>query len=122
MKKTIFRQILALILGFAVFASVNTLLYPCSTFLLKAGQTLLVGHNLDERAPIPGHVFVNKRHVAKTAVSWASFISGKLDATPPLAWTSKYASLTFNPYGREFPDDGMNEAGLFIGEMSLVGS
>jgi penicillin V acylase-like amidase (Ntn superfamily) len=93
--------------------------FPCSTFLLRSGGLLLVGHNLDEQDHIPGLVFINKRNVAKTALSWAWLLSGKTDKTPPLAWTSKYASLTFNPYGREFPDDGLNEAGLFIGEMTL---
>ncbi len=95
---------------------------PCSTFLLAKGQTLLVGHNLDAQALLPGRVYINKRGLQKTAVSWGSLVSGKPDSTPPLAWTSKYASVTFNPFGRDFPDDGMNEAGLFVGEMSLQGS
>jgi choloylglycine hydrolase len=56
------------------------------------------------------------------SASWASLVSGKPDATPPLAWTSRYASLTFNAFGRDFPDDGLNEAGLFIGEMTLAES
>lgn len=29
-------------------------------------------------------------------------------------WISKYGSVTFNQYGREFPNGGMNEAGLTI--------
>ena len=93
--------------------------FPCSTFLLRAASGQLVGHNLDENGHIPGLVFINKRNVSKFAVSWAWLLSGKPDSTPPLAWTSRYASLTFNPYGRDFPDDGLNEAGLFIGEMTL---
>ena len=122
MGKNTWRSILTLAACLTVFSSIGAPQDRCSTFLLKNGQTLLVGHNLDERAHIPGLVFINKRGVAKTAVSWESLISGKSDATPPFSWTSRYASITFNPYGREFPDDGMNEAGLFIGEMSLVGS
>lgn len=97
-------------------------LYPCSTFVLKSGRTLLVGHNLDERSDVPGLVIVNKRHAAKTSVSWASLVSGKADQPPLLAWTSRYASLTFSAFGRDFPDDGLNEAGLFIGEMTLAES
>ncbi|MDI6697602.1 MAG: linear amide C-N hydrolase [Candidatus Saccharicenans sp.] len=92
---------------------------PCSTFLLKKNGILLVGHNLDERAHVPGLVIINKRGIAKTSVSWASLISGKPDSTPPLTWKSKYASITFNAFGRDFPDDGINEKGLFIGEMTL---
>jgi len=47
---------------------------------------------------------VNPRGLAKTA------LVGE-DATP-VRWTSRYGSLTFNQYGREFPLGGMNEAGL----------
>ena len=93
--------------------------FPCSTFMLKSGKAVLVGHNLDEYGHVPGVVAVNKRNTAKTALSWAALLSGKPDVTPPLDWVSKYASVTFNSLGREFPDGGMNEAGLFIGEMTL---
>lgn len=93
--------------------------FPCSTFLLKWGEAVLVGHNLDEYGHVPGVVAVNKRNTAKTSLSWAALLSGMPDGTPPLAWVSKYASITFNSLGREFPDGGMNEAGLFIGEMTL---
>jgi choloylglycine hydrolase len=36
-----------------------------------------------------------------------------------LRWTSRYASVTFNQWGREFPMDGMNEAGLVVALMWL---
>ncbi len=113
------RKLAAVWLGLLMTAS---LARPCATFLLAKGPALLVGHNLDERSHIPGRVYINKRGVRKSSVSWDSLVSGKPDATPALAWTSKYASVTFNPYGRDFPDDGMNEAGLFIGEMSYAES
>jgi choloylglycine hydrolase len=29
-----------------------------------------------------------------------------------ISWISKYGSITFNQYGREFPTGGMNEKGL----------
>lgn len=93
-------------------------LFPCSTFVLKDGRKLLVGHNLDERTHFPGAVFINKRGVAKTSVSYAALMTGRPIPGPTLAWTSRYASLTFNAFGRDFPDGGMNEAGLFVGEMS----
>lgn len=41
------------------------------------------------------------------------------DADPELIWRSRYGSVTFNPLGRELPDGGMNEAGLFIWEMGF---
>jgi choloylglycine hydrolase len=52
---------------------------------------------------------VNKHGVAKTAAT----------ADNPAQWVSKYGSVTFNQYGREFPLGGMNEAGLIIEIMWL---
>lgn len=115
----VLRPMILVPLGFLLAAGTA---WPCSTFLLKSQNLRLVGHNLDERSHVPGLVFINKRGLVKTAVSWASLVSGRADAGPGLTWTSKYASVTFNPFGRDFPDDGMNEAGLFIGEMSLGSS
>ena len=44
--------------------------HSCSTFLLPAGDTLLVGHNVDDDYVIPGAVVVNKRGVQKESTSW----------------------------------------------------
>ena len=52
-------------------------------------------------------MIVNKRNVAKSALL-RDLISR------PLQWTSKYASVTFNQYGWELPNGGMNEKGLTI--------
>ncbi len=37
----------------------------------------------------------------------------------PARWTAKYGSLTFNQYGHELPNGGMNEAGLVVEIMWL---
>lgn len=37
-----------------------------------------------------------------------------IDDPNPLGWTSIFGSLTFNQYGREFPNGGMNQAGLVV--------
>ena len=42
-----------------------------------------------------------------------------LDGGNILKWTSKYGSVTFNQYGKEFPNGGMNESGLVIELMWL---
>jgi len=42
-----------------------------------------------------------------------------LDSGPILKWTSKYGSVTFNQFGKEFPNGGMNETGLVIELMWL---
>ena len=54
-------------------------------------------------------MLINKRGVTKTVRR----------GTPALTWTSKYGSITFNQYGREFAHGGMNEAGLVIELMWL---
>lgn len=78
----------------------------------------VIGHNLDERTRFPGAVFINRKGVTKVSVSYAALMTGRPASGPPLTWTSKYDSLTFNAFGRDFPDGGLNEAGLFVGEMS----
>ena len=47
---------------------------------------------------------VNPRGLRKTA----------LTPVDPAAWMARYGSVTFNQYGREFPNGGMNEKGLVI--------
>ena len=82
-------------------------LTACTTFCLDAGGRLVFGANYDWDTGI-GLVMVNKRTVAKVA------LTGR-----PARWTSRFASITFNQYGREFPTGGMNEAGLTIALMGL---
>lgn len=104
----------------------NRLLSPdqesCSTFLLAARDRLIVGHNLDDYCKVIGLVVVNKRRIAKTNVSWSELTIGGLVRIPRLRWVSKYGSVTYNTRGKEFPDGGMNEAGLYVGEMNLWGT
>jgi penicillin V acylase-like amidase (Ntn superfamily) len=78
-------------------------LSPCSTFCLKTSAGVVFGRNYDWDVE-NCLVMVNKRGVQKTA-----FV-----AEHPARWTSRYGSITFNQYGREFPIGGMNEAGLVI--------
>lgn len=91
----------------------------CSTFMLHHGLELIAGHNLDANALIPGVIVINKRDVYKEGVTWKELSSSEKDICSKPNWTSKYGSVTFNPVGRDFPDGGMNEEGLFIWEMSL---
>jgi choloylglycine hydrolase len=51
-----------------------------------------------------GLLVVNPRGLAKRALVG--------EDEKPVRWTSRYGSVTFNQYGREFPLGGMNEAGL----------
>jgi len=96
----------------------------CSTFLLDKNDTVLVAHNLDDSMEVPGAIFINKRSVTKENISWKDFtsFSGKKSSIPRIQWTSKYGSVTYNTWGKEFPDGGVNENGLYIGEMTLLGT
>ncbi len=84
---------------------------PCTTFCLRTKDgTTLVGHNYDYDTGV-GMLIVNKRGVAK--------ISTTEDDGNPAKWTSKYGSVTFNQFGRENPNGGMNEKGLVVELMWL---
>ena len=80
--------------------------YPCTTFCLARDGVSLFGRNYDFEIG-QGYVMTNRRGVHKRSMA------GTLD------WTSRYGSVTFNQWGREFPMDGMNEAGLVIALMWL---
>ena len=107
-----------LILGCILFWSGAS--EACSTFMLQEEETFIIGHNLDMPYEIPGMVVVNKRGVSKTNISWREISTSRKPASPTISWVSKYGSITFNPLGREFPDGGINEAGLYIQEMTLT--
>ena len=118
------RLFLALLLAYPGILACAEFRHTCSTISLHKNETMLVGHNLDEYIPCPGLLIVNKRGVFKQSVSYKDlrpwpFRPGNL---PRIQWTSKYSSITYNVMGRDFPDGGMNEAGFYVGEMSLVGS
>lgn len=86
----------------------------CTTFLLEAKSGSVVGKSYDWHDGV-GLVYVNKKGVSKSALPF-----GFRDK--PAKWTSKYASITFNQYGQEFPNGGMNEAGLVVEIMWLDSS
>ena len=80
----------------------------CTTFCFMHNGEWVYGRNYDWYTE---HclIMVNKRGVAKKAITQDN----------PAQWVSKYGSVTFNQYGREFPLGGMNEAGLVIEIMWL---
>jgi len=92
----------------------------CSTFMLRSDKSIVIGHNLDERLDYKaGYVFINKRGAKKTNFNLCDYY-GRASNTPKIQWVSKYGSITFNTMGREFADSGINEAGLYVGEMTLL--
>jgi penicillin V acylase-like amidase (Ntn superfamily) len=91
----------------------------CSTFKLQKGDGLIYGHNLNQGdIGVPGLVFINKRGIFKLGRTWSELITKERLNPSSHCWISRYGSVTFNAFGRDFPDGGMNEVGLYIWEMS----
>ena len=83
----------------------------CTTFVMGEGSNVVVGKSYDWHTPY-GLVMVNKRGVQKRAMT------SRAD-DKAAEWRSRFASITFNQYGRELPNGGMNEAGLVVEVMWL---
>ncbi|HER43631.1 MAG TPA: hypothetical protein ENO08_04140, partial [Candidatus Eisenbacteria bacterium] len=91
----------------------------CSTFKLQKGGELLYGHNLNQGdIGVPGMIFLNKRGIFKTGRTWSELGTKEGSNPSGFHWISRYGSVTFNVFGRDFPDGGVNEAGLYIWEMN----
>jgi choloylglycine hydrolase len=74
---------------------------------------MIFGRNYDWVADA-GMLCTNLRGIKKT--------SFKASDGKQITWTSKYGSVTFNQYGKEFPTGGMNEKGLVVELMWLDGT
>lgn len=79
--------------------------YPCSSFVLKKGKTILLGKNFDWTFD-QGYIIKNLKNTSKIAYYTHS--------GTPVSWTSKFGSVTFNQNGKEMPYGGMNEKGLVV--------
>jgi penicillin V acylase-like amidase (Ntn superfamily) len=100
----------AAVLAFGLLAAAGfQSIQACTAFVMRGGGAFLLAKNLDWTIG-DGFVFINKRDVSKEAFS--------VGTASPLRWTSKYGSITFNQFGREFPLGGMNEGGLVIEELN----
>lgn len=82
----------------------------CTTFFINQNGQLIFGRNYDWVSG-SGMVHTNLRGLAKTSFPMRE---GKT-----ISWVSKYGSITFNQYGKEFPTGGMNEKGLVVELMWL---
>lgn len=106
--------------GFLLLLATGNDALACSSFLLEKDGSVIAGRNLDSTKFTPGVVVVNHRGIWKESRSWNELAYERSVPNPHLSWVSKYGSITFNTFCRDFVDGGMNEAGLFIQEMSLV--
>jgi penicillin V acylase-like amidase (Ntn superfamily) len=85
--------------------------FACTTFLINSNGELVFGRNYDW-VTNAGIVNTNLRGLFKT--------SAKMKDGKTISWISKYGSITFNQYGKEFPTGGMNEKGLVVELMWLT--
>jgi penicillin V acylase-like amidase (Ntn superfamily) len=82
----------------------------CTTFFLEKNGQMTFGKNYDWMTGT-GSVNTNLRGLSKSSLP--------LENGPMLQWVSTYGSVTFNQYGKEFPNGGMNERGLVVELMWL---
>jgi choloylglycine hydrolase len=82
--------------------------YTCTTFFLNKNGQLIFGRNYDWVTET-GMLNTNLRGVVKTS----------MDKGKTFQWVSKFGSISFNQYGKEFPNGGMNEKGLVVELMWL---
>ncbi|MCW3108345.1 MAG: linear amide hydrolase [Segetibacter sp.] len=87
--------------------------HACTTFFLEKNGQMAFGKNYDWMTGT-GSVNTNLRGLAKSSLP--------LEGGNILKWTSKYGSTTFNQYGKEFPNGGMNEKGVVVELMWLTES
>jgi penicillin V acylase-like amidase (Ntn superfamily) len=90
-----------------------TLSFACTTFFINKNGQMVFGRNYDWITG-NGMVCTNQRGLAKT--------SDKTNDGASISWVSKYGSISFNQYGKEFPTGGMNEKGLVVELMWLDGT
>jgi choloylglycine hydrolase len=93
--------------------------HACSIFAIRTDRGAVYGQNLDWYEHFPGVVLVNVRGVEKTILPWKGSWPAPSNY-PDVSWVSRYGSVTFTCYGRDFIDGGMNEAGLVVDEASLA--
>lgn len=111
MMPSLVRRFLAAILAALTLSALPA--SACTTFCLRDGGRIVFGKNYDWSVG-DGMLVVNKRGVARKADA---------EGDPrPASWVSRYGSVTFNQYGRDFPSGGINEKGLTIELMWLEGS
>ncbi len=85
----------------------------CTTFFLEKNGQMVFGKNYDWMTGT-GMINTNLRGLDKSSLP--------IDGSSIIKWKSKYGSTTFNQFGKEFPNGGMNEKGLVIELMWLSDS
>jgi len=106
----------------------------CTTFCLSDGSHHLVGKSYDwdmeQALVIANPRGLHKRALLLPGAGQARAARSSSGQHPrrdnnvgsPAEWDAKFASVTFNQYGRDMPNGGMNEAGLVVEVMWLDSS
>ncbi len=97
---------------FIIFSKIS-LLCACTTFFMNKNGQLIFGRNYDWVTDA-GMVCTNLKGLFKTSM--------KEEGGETINWVSRYGSISFNQYGKEFPTGGMNEKGLVVELMWLDGT
>ena len=97
----------------ALLLIVTTTVIACTTFCQNGNDSLVFGKNYDWNVE-DGHILINPRGLERKALL--------MGPGEPMQWTVTHGSITFNQYGRDFPNGGMNEAGLVIEVLWLAQS
>ncbi|MHB8874462.1 MAG: linear amide C-N hydrolase [Myxococcaceae bacterium] len=105
--------LIAAVAALALLASARPAL-ACTAFLLERGEGKAMAKEYDWSMG-QGLVMSNPAGIAKQALTMKP-------GDKPAKWLSRHASLTFNQYGRELPNGGMNEAGLMMEVLWYEGS
>jgi len=98
------------VLPFVLLCFLYQPVLACTTFCINKNGHIVFGRNYDWVTGA-GIVYTNQRGLFKTSMNTGN------DATA--SWISRYGSITFNQYGKEFPTGGMNERGLVVELMML---
>ncbi len=91
----------------------STSAFPCSSFQLRDSNSY-VGKSYDWRFG-DALVIYNPSALEKFSLTLKP-------EQKKIQWTSQYSSLTFNQYGLDFPNGGINEEGLTVEILWLDGS
>lgn len=97
----------------SIFLLVSLQVFSCTTFVIRTQTDYLFGKNLDWFSD-DGLIMINKRNQKKTSIVFPP--------DKPIEWISKYGSISFNQFGKEFPFGGINETGLVIELMLATAS
>lgn len=88
--------------------------WACTIFSLYPENQHWVGRTFDWDYG-HGMIFINKKNLVKTSLK---LLPSDIEST----WISRFGSITFNQFGLEFPNGGMNESGLLIDALQLTTS